>query len=73
MSSKQGTQKSSKKTTGKASTGFTAEERAAMKERAQELEGGRAHEQEPGGRGKSPVRENRRNGRSGSRHGREAP
>jgi uncharacterized protein YdhG (YjbR/CyaY superfamily) len=37
MSSKQGTQKSSKKTTGKASTGFTAEERAAMKERAQEL------------------------------------
>jgi uncharacterized protein YdhG (YjbR/CyaY superfamily) len=34
---KKGTQKSAKRTTGKASKGFTAEERAAMKERAQEL------------------------------------
>jgi uncharacterized protein YdhG (YjbR/CyaY superfamily) len=32
-----GTQRSAKSTTGKASKGFTAEERAAMKERAQEL------------------------------------
>ena len=34
---KTGTQESPKRTTGKASKGFTAEERAAMKERAQEL------------------------------------
>jgi uncharacterized protein YdhG (YjbR/CyaY superfamily) len=37
MSQKKATQKSAKRTTGKASKGFTAEERAAMKERAQEL------------------------------------
>jgi uncharacterized protein YdhG (YjbR/CyaY superfamily) len=34
---KKGTQQSAKRTTGKASKGFTAEERAAMRERAQEL------------------------------------
>ncbi len=34
---KKGTQKSAKSTSGKASKGFTDEERAAMKERAQEL------------------------------------
>jgi uncharacterized protein YdhG (YjbR/CyaY superfamily) len=34
---KKGTQKSAKSTTGKADRGFTAEERAAMKERAREL------------------------------------
>jgi uncharacterized protein YdhG (YjbR/CyaY superfamily) len=34
---KKGTQKSAKSTTGKASKGFTDEERAAMRERAQEL------------------------------------
>ncbi len=34
---KKGTQQSGKRTTGKASKGFTAEERAAMRERAQEL------------------------------------
>ena len=34
---KKGTQKSARRTTGKASKGFTAEERAAMKERAREL------------------------------------
>ena len=34
---KTGTQQSAKNTTGKASTGFTDEERAAMKERAREL------------------------------------
>ena len=34
---KKGTQQSAKNTTGKASKGFTDEERAAMKERAQEL------------------------------------
>jgi uncharacterized protein YdhG (YjbR/CyaY superfamily) len=34
---KKGTQPSAKRTTGKKSKGFTAEERAAMKERAQEL------------------------------------
>ena len=33
---KKGTQKSAKRTAGKASTGFTAEEKAAMKERAKE-------------------------------------
>jgi uncharacterized protein YdhG (YjbR/CyaY superfamily) len=37
MSAKKATQKSAKRTTGKASKGFTAEERAAMKERAKEL------------------------------------
>ena len=37
MSAKKATQTSAKSTTGKASKGFTAEERAAMKERAQEL------------------------------------
>ncbi len=45
---KKGTQQSTKQTTGKASKGFTDEERAAMKERVQELkaaarQGGRAH------------------------------
>jgi uncharacterized protein YdhG (YjbR/CyaY superfamily) len=41
MSAKKVTQKSAKSTTasGKTSNGFTAEERAAMKERAQELKG----------------------------------
>jgi uncharacterized protein YdhG (YjbR/CyaY superfamily) len=34
---KKGTQKSAKRTTGKASKGFTAEERAAMRERVREL------------------------------------
>jgi uncharacterized protein YdhG (YjbR/CyaY superfamily) len=34
---KKGTQQSAKRTTGKGSKGFTDEERAAMKERAQEL------------------------------------
>jgi uncharacterized protein YdhG (YjbR/CyaY superfamily) len=34
---KKGTQRSAKSTTGKASKGFTDEERAAMRERAQEL------------------------------------
>jgi uncharacterized protein YdhG (YjbR/CyaY superfamily) len=34
---KTGTRRSAKSTTGKASTGFTAEERAAMRERAREL------------------------------------
>jgi len=37
MSAKKATQKSAKSTTGKTSKGFTDEERAAMKERAQEL------------------------------------
>jgi uncharacterized protein YdhG (YjbR/CyaY superfamily) len=37
MSAKKATQKPAKRTTGKASKGFTDEERAAMKERAQEL------------------------------------
>jgi uncharacterized protein YdhG (YjbR/CyaY superfamily) len=36
-SAKTGTQQSARSTTGKASKGFTDEERAAMKERAQEL------------------------------------
>ena len=37
MSAKKATQKSTKSTTGKKSEGFTAEERAAMRERAKEL------------------------------------
>jgi uncharacterized protein YdhG (YjbR/CyaY superfamily) len=39
--SKKGTQRSAKRTTGKASKGFTDEERAAMRERAQELKAAR--------------------------------
>jgi uncharacterized protein YdhG (YjbR/CyaY superfamily) len=38
---KKATQQSATSTTGKASKGFTAEERAAMKERAKELKGAR--------------------------------
>jgi uncharacterized protein YdhG (YjbR/CyaY superfamily) len=38
---KKATQQSTKRTTGKASKGFTDEERAAMKERAQELKAAR--------------------------------
>jgi hypothetical protein len=38
---KKGTQQSAKTTTGKASQGFTKEERAAMRERAQELKAGK--------------------------------
>jgi uncharacterized protein YdhG (YjbR/CyaY superfamily) len=37
MSAKKATRKSAKRPTGKASKGFTAEERAAMRERAKEL------------------------------------
>ncbi len=37
MSAKKATQKSAKRTAGKTAKGFTAEERAAMKERAKEL------------------------------------
>ena len=40
MSPRKDTQKPAKRTTGKASKGFTDEERAAMKERAQELKAG---------------------------------
>ncbi|HSP55218.1 MAG TPA: DUF1801 domain-containing protein [Dehalococcoidia bacterium] len=39
---KKGTQKSAKSTTGKASKGFTDEERAAMRERAREAKAGKA-------------------------------
>jgi uncharacterized protein YdhG (YjbR/CyaY superfamily) len=39
---KRGTQQSAKRTTGKASQGFTDEERAAMRERAQELKAGKS-------------------------------
>jgi hypothetical protein len=59
---KKGTQRSAKGTTGKASKGFTDEERAAMRERARELKaaararlgGGQ------GGRGERRAREDRR-------------
>jgi hypothetical protein len=37
MSPKKATQQSAKRTTGKASKGFTDEERAAMRERSREL------------------------------------
>jgi uncharacterized protein YdhG (YjbR/CyaY superfamily) len=39
---KTGTQQPAKRTTGSASKGFTSEERAAMRERAQELKAGKA-------------------------------
>jgi len=41
MSAKKATQKTTGSTTNKTNDGFTAEERAAMKERAQELKAGR--------------------------------
>jgi uncharacterized protein YdhG (YjbR/CyaY superfamily) len=45
MSPKKGTQKLAKSTTGKASRGFTDEERAAMRERAKELKAAARHQQ----------------------------
>ena len=74
MSAKKATQKSTKSTTaiGKKSKGFTDEERAAMKERAQELKA-EAREQEEGGWGERRAREDRRDAGTGSRHGRAAP
>ena len=60
----------------KKSNGFTDEERAAMRERAQELKAdarrGRA-EEEKGGRGRRGAREDRRDAGTGSRHGEAAP
>jgi hypothetical protein len=77
MSPKKGTQKSAKSTTAinKKSKGFTDEERAAMKERAQELkaEARRAPRADKAGRGKRRARENRRDAGTGSRHGQAAP
>jgi hypothetical protein len=49
MSTKKDTQKSVKPAPGKPAEGFTEEERAAMKERIQEL---KAHKRGPGGAGK---------------------
>ena len=54
---------------GKASSGFTAEERAAMKERAREL---KAEALKADG-GEHGAREDRRDAETGSRHGRTAP
>ena len=75
MSPKKDTQKSAKSTTAtdKKSKGFTDEERAAMKERAQELKAEARREQEQGGRGKRRAREDRRDAGTGSRHGQAAP
>jgi hypothetical protein len=56
-----GTQQSAKSATGRASKGFTDEERAAMRERAQELKAaGRRGPRGQGGRGKRRAREDRR-------------
>jgi uncharacterized protein YdhG (YjbR/CyaY superfamily) len=53
---KTGTQRSAKRTTGQASTGFTDEERAAMRERAQELKAGARRGQRAGkGDGESDL------------------
>ena len=46
--------------------GFTDEERAAMKDRVQELKADK-------GRGKRRAREDRHDGGTGSRHGKAAP
>ena len=76
MSPKKDTQKSAKSTTAinKKSKGFTDEERAAMKERAQELKAeARAAARGQGGRGKRRAREDRRDAGTGSRHGQAAP
>src|SRR4029453_11330997 len=72
MAPKKGTQKSLKSTTaiGKKSKGFTDEERAAMKERLQELKTERAGKAD----GESSVlAEDRRDAGTGSRHGQAAP
>ena len=53
----------------KKSKGFSAEERAAMKERAKELKA----EAERGGRRKRPARQGRRDEGKRSRHGQAAP
>src|SRR5215203_4663487 len=81
MSAKKATQKSTKSTTAinKKSKAFTDEERAAMKERAQEARPRAKGGSEPrpargqGGRGERRAREDRRDGGTGSRHGRAAP
>ena len=76
MSPKKDTQKSAKSTTAinKKFKGFTDEERAAMKERAQELKAAaRRGPRGQGGRGKRRAREDRRDAGTGSRHGHAAP
>src|SRR5215213_7320084 len=76
MSAKKAPQKSTKSTTdiGKKSKGFTDEERAAMKERTQELKAeARRTPRGEGGRGKRRAREDRRDAGTGSHHGRAAP
>ena len=72
-SAKTDRKQSAKRTTGKASSGFTAEERAAMRERAQELKAEARATQRQGGRGKRRAREDRRDAEPGSRPGRAAP
>ena len=73
MTAKKGAQKSAKSTamTGKKFKAFTDEERAAMKELAEERKAAAARWQ--GGWGKRSAREDRRDAGTGSRHGRAAP
>src|SRR5215510_7118036 len=73
MSLKKGTRKSTRSTTvGKKSKGFTDEERAAMKERAEELKAEtRANKSKADG--ESDVLANCRDAGTGSRHGQAAP
>jgi hypothetical protein len=76
MSAMKATQKSTKSTTAinKKSKGFTDEERAAMKERVQQLKAqARRTPRGEGGRGKRRAREDRRDATTGSHHGRAAP
>ena len=61
-----------KGSTGKASDGFTDEERAAMRQRAKELKA-EARGQGQGGGGKRRPRGDRRDARTGSHHGQAAP
>ena len=72
MSERKDTRRSTKgaDTTAK---GFTDDERAAMKERAQELKAEARRGQGQGGRETRPAREDRRDAGTGSRHGRAGP
>src|SRR5215210_595351 len=72
---KKNTQRSAKRTNGKASEGFTAEERAAMRERARETEGNRAPRlpRQQGRQRTRRARKDRRNAAKRLRHGRTAP
>ena len=68
---KKATQKSS--SSNETSKGFSAEERAAMRERAKELKAEARADRDRAAGEKRPAREDRRDAGAGSRHGHAAP